>query len=154
MKLQMVLDFSSSYCSLYQPFRDNPTSLCMSNAEMTRPIYRKSQDKIPRDRIFLRIQQEMVLVVVVLLEPNQFLTQESCVCRLSNCESLLSPPQQMRLTAKCSSLFENIWKAFFQRFSRQKSFCNKKVVVFYFGCNLQINLYLKCVACKIHFIRH
>ena len=130
MKLQMVLDFSSSYCSLYQPFRDNPTSLCMSNAEMTHPIYRKSQDKIPRDQIFLRIQQEMGLVVVVLLEPILFLTQESCVCRLSNCESLLSPPQQMRLTAKCSSLFENIWKAVFQRLVDKRVFATKKLLSF------------------------
>ena len=63
MKLQMVLDFSSSYCSLYQPFRDNPTNECMSNVEMCHPIYRKNQDKIPKDQIFLRIQQEMGPVV-------------------------------------------------------------------------------------------
>ena len=75
MKLQMVLDFSSSYCSLYQPFLDSPTSLCKSNAEMCHLIYRKSQDKIPKDQIFLRIQQEIGLVVVLLLEPIRFLTQ-------------------------------------------------------------------------------
>jgi len=79
MKLQMVLDFSSSYYSLYQPFLDNPTTLCMSNAEMCHLIYRKSQGKIPRDQIFLHIQQEMGLVVVLLLEANlepiRFLTQ-------------------------------------------------------------------------------